>query len=150
MPDNHSNHTGGVLSAVTTVLIVDDHTQLREEIVRLVDGAAGFDVIGEAESGEEAVEKARSLDPDLVVMDIVLPNMNGVDATRAILQADPDTVVLGLSNYANRGLVQKMLDTGARGYIRKDYAFEELLDALRAVMTTERFVGTGIDVDGHS
>lgn len=129
----------------TTILVVDDHSSLRGEIVRLVDGDPGLVVVGEAESGEDAVEQARRLEPDLVLMDIILPNMNGADATRIITGARPETRVLALSNYSNRGLVRKVLESGASGYVRKDHAFEELLRAIETVIDGRQFIGSGID-----
>lgn len=128
-------------------MVVDDHPSLRGEIVRLIVSGHDLAVIGEADSGEDAVEKARRLNPDLVLMDIVLPRMNGAEATRLILEEHPDTLILVLSNYSNAGLVRSLLDAGARGYVRKDHAFEELLQAIDTVVSGRRYIGAGIDVD---
>lgn len=111
----------------------------------MVRAETGLRVVGEAYSGEEAVEKMRELRPDLILMDIILPQMNGVDATRVILDEEPKIKVLALSNYSNRALVHKALQAGARGYVRKDHAFEELLDAIRAIVGGGTFIGAGID-----
>ncbi|MEJ2721978.1 MAG: response regulator transcription factor [bacterium] len=132
---------------MTSILVVDDHPSLRSEIVRLVVAGDDLAVIGEADSGEDAVEKARRLTPDLVLMDIVLPRMNGAEATRLILKERPETLILVLSNYSNAGLVRNLLDAGARGYVRKDHAFEELLEAIDAVVSGRRYIGSGIDAD---
>lgn len=134
---------------MTTVLVVDDHAALRGEIVNLVHGHDMLEVVGEAASGEEAIQMARSLHPDVVLMDIVLPQMSGVDATRKILGENPDTLVLAVSNYANPGLVRKMLELGARGYVRKDHVFEELRQAIDEVLQSRRFIGAGIKFNGN-
>jgi DNA-binding NarL/FixJ family response regulator len=130
---------------VTRVLVVDDHRPLREEIARLIEAEKDLTVVGEADSGEDAVRKARQLTPDLVLMDIVLPRMNGTEATRLILKDRPETIIVALSNYSNRGLVRTMLGAGARGFVRKDHAFEDLLDAIKTVVDGRRFIGTGVD-----
>lgn len=130
---------------MTRILVVDDHPSLRDEIVRMVDSCPELDVVGEANSGEDAVKLASRLEPDLVLMDILLPKMNGAEATRAILKERPETLVVALSNYSNRGLVRTVLEAGARAYVRKDHAFEELLEAIDTVVKGGRFLGTGID-----
>lgn len=134
-----------VLRFVTRVLVVDDHPSLRHEIVRLVESGHDLTVVGEAASGEDAIKKARRLQPDLILMDIVLPQMNGADAARIILEERPETLVVALSNYANRGMVRTVLEAGAQAYVRKDYAFEELLEAIDSVIGGHRFFGTGIE-----
>jgi DNA-binding NarL/FixJ family response regulator len=132
---------------VTRILVVDDHPSLRAEIVRLIGNEPDLTVVGEAPSAEDAVEKARRLTPDLVLMDFVLPKMNGAEATRIILSERPETLIVVLSNFSNPSLVRKFFEAGARAYVRKDHAFEELHEAIRTVVEGGRYVGAGIDAD---
>lgn len=127
------------------ILIVDDHPPLREEIIQLLNTRADLNIVGEAESGEDAIRKAEELRPDLVLMDILLPKMNGNDATRRILEKLPNTLVIALSNFSNPGLVRSLFESGAQAYVGKVYAFEELLDAIDAVLSGRRYIGSGID-----
>jgi len=129
---------------VTRILVVDDHTSLRNEIVRLVEGKGGLNVVGEAVNGKDAIEKARALRPDLILMDVIMPQVNGAEATRIILEELPETLILVLSNYSNRSLVRALFDAGARGYVRKDQVFEELMEAIETVVSGRQFIGSGL------
>ena len=102
------------------VLIVDDQAPFRAVARTVVQLAAGFSVVGEAASGEEAVELAGSLHPQLVLMDINLPGINGIEATRQIVAADPDTVVIMLSTYRSDDLPSDAADCGATRYVHKE------------------------------
>ena len=102
------------------VMIVDDQAPFRAVARTVVDLAAGFTVVGEAASGEEAVEMAASLHPALVLMDINLPGINGIEATRQIVAADPDTVVIMLSTYRADDLPSDAADCGAARYVHKE------------------------------
>jgi two-component system, NarL family, invasion response regulator UvrY len=102
------------------VMIVDDQAPFRAVARTVVDLAAGFTVVGEAASGEEAVELAASLHPALVLMDINLPGINGIEATRQIVAADPDTVVIMLSTYRADDLPSDAADCGAARYVHKE------------------------------
>ena len=127
------------------ILLVDDHAPTRREMISLMDGVEGLDVVGEAGGGAEGVQAADRLRPDLVVMDVVMPGMNGIEATRAILASYPETRVLALSNHTGRNLVQAVLDAGAAGYVRKDRAYEELIPAIRAVAAGRNYIGGRLD-----
>lgn len=129
---------------MTRILVVDDHTSLRNEIVRLVEGKGGLNVVGEAVNGKDAIEKARALRPDLILMDVIMPQVNGAEATRIILEELPETLILVLSNYSNRSLVRALFDAGARGYVRKDQVFEELMEAIETVVSGRQFIGSGL------
>ena len=126
------------------VLLVDDHLPMREEIRLLLSRQGGIKIVGEAGSGEEAVQKARELKPRLVVMDIALPGMTGVEATRLIKFERPSTVILALSNYSSKALVQSIMEAGAIGYVRKDRSFEELVPAILSVVAGNRYLGKDI------
>jgi two-component system, NarL family, invasion response regulator UvrY len=117
--------------SVTPVLVVDDQAPFRAIARQVVDLTPGFAVVGEAESGEEAVRLALELRPRLILMDINLPGINGIEATRQITTAAPDTLVVLLSTYRESDLPADALDSGARRYVHKeDFEPGVLLDVL--------------------
>jgi DNA-binding NarL/FixJ family response regulator len=124
----------------TTILLVDDHSIFREGLRSLIDKSDTALVIGEAGDGAEAVRLAGELKPDLVIMDLTMPIMNGIDATREITKKYPDTRVLALSMESNRFFVVEVLKAGATGYVLKDTAFAELMDAVHAVAKGETYL----------
>ncbi|MFN3987520.1 MAG: response regulator [Rhodocyclaceae bacterium] len=130
------------------ILLVDDHALVRGGVRALIDGFDGFAVVGEAADGREALAVASALGPDIVVMDIGMPGLNGLDATLRILQACPDTVVLALSMHAGEHYVSEALRAGARGYVVKDAAPEELERALRTVAAGRRYLSAGLRPNG--
>ncbi|MDI3317636.1 MAG: response regulator transcription factor [Bacillota bacterium] len=115
------------------VLLVDDHTILREGIRSLLEEQEDIEVVGEAGDGVQAVELADRLLPDVVLMDIGLPRMNGVDATQAILRRHPEVRVLVLTMHDNEEYVRTIMQAGASGYVLKRSAARELVSAIRAV-----------------
>ena len=121
----------------TRILIVDDHAVLREGIRTLLSQEKDFEIVGEAANGEEAVRLAGELKPDLVIMDIVMPVMNGVEATRRIRQLYPAVSVLVLSAFSDIRYIVDLLEVGARGYLLKSSAGKELVKAIRAVRSGE-------------
>jgi DNA-binding NarL/FixJ family response regulator len=124
-----------------TILLVDDHQPTREEMRALIEAQPDMTVVAEAPTGEDAVAQARELRPDIVIMDILLPGMNGVEATRAICAENPGIKVLALSNHFGESLVQAILAAGGKGYVQKSRAFEELIPALRAVAAGTQYFG---------
>jgi DNA-binding NarL/FixJ family response regulator len=119
------------------ILIVDDHAMLREGMRTLLSQEADFEIVGEAANGEEAVNLAGKLKPDIVIMDIVMPVMNGVEATRQIRQLYPAVSVLVLSAFSDTRHIVELLEAGARGYLLKSSAGKELVKAIRAVRAGE-------------
>jgi len=116
------------------VLIADDHTLFREGLRSLFSSESDLEVVAEAADGEEAVRKTLELHPDVVVMDVMMPNVNGIDATRRICAELPATKVLVLSMYDDAEHVQRLLASGASGYLLKRASSEELVRALKAVV----------------
>jgi DNA-binding NarL/FixJ family response regulator len=120
-----------------SVLLVDDHSLVRRGFRRMLEDEEDIRVIGEASDGEEAVKLARSLKPQVVVMDCALPGMNGLQATRKILQQLPETLVLMLSMHTEETWVKQALEAGARGYVLKNAMDLELSAAIRRIVKGE-------------
>lgn len=123
------------------ILITDDHTLFRDGLRALLDSAADAEVIGEAASGEEAVAKAAALQPDAVLMDIQMPGLNGIEATRRILRASPHIGVIVVTMFEDEDSVFAAVRAGARGYILKGADQSEMLRAVRAVASGEALFG---------
>ncbi len=122
------------------ILLVEDHKPTRDEMRVLIERHPDLIVVAEAATGEEGLSRARETVPDVVVMDILLPGMNGVEATRKIRAERPGIRVLALSNHYGESLVKAILDAGGQGYVRKNRAFEELVPALRAVAAGQTYI----------
>lgn len=125
-------------------LIADDHQIVREGFRRMLDQEPGIEVIGEAGTGTKTVEMVRELTPDVVVMDISMPGLNGVDATARIKREVPSTKVLCLSMHTDRRFVMAVIRAGASGYILKDCCGEELCRAIRAVARNDFYLSPQI------
>ena len=126
------------------VLLVDDHAVMREGLAALLT-AAGLDVIGTASNGREAVRLARELTPDVVVMDISMPDLNGIEAARQIRVRAPSVRIVILSMHANREHVHQALAAGAEGYVLKESAATEVATAVRAVAAGRRYLSPAIE-----
>lgn len=126
------------------VLLVDDHALLRKGLRLLLEQEADLQVVGEAENGEIALQRTQELAPDIVIMDISMPGMNGIEATRQILAAQPDTRVLALSIHGEQEFVEDMLAAGTAGYLLKESAPEELITAIRKVLAGEVYLSPAI------
>ncbi len=117
----------------TRILIADDHPLFRKGVREVLESQPGYEVVGEAATGREALLKTRRLKPHVVVLDITMPELNGLDATREILKAVPETEVLILTLHDSEYLVHQVLEAGARGYVLKTDADLTLLEAVEAV-----------------
>ena len=126
------------------VLIADDHAILRDGLCALLEREPDMTVIGQAGDGYEAVQLAARLKPDVVIMDISMPRLNGCEATRQIIQADPRIKVLALSCHDSEEYVRRSLTCGASGYILKESASGELLDAIRSAHRDEMVLSPAI------
>jgi DNA-binding NarL/FixJ family response regulator len=126
------------------VLIVDDHPIVRSGIASVLASQPDFEIVGEAGNGAEAVDVAKRVAPDLVLMDLRMPVRNGVDATAGILAERPSTRVVVLTTYASDGEVLRAIEAGAVGYLLKDVPHDELFRALRAVARGERYLAPAV------
>ena len=126
------------------ILLVDDHQILRDGIRSLVKGYDDMEVIGEAADGREALDMVEKLSPDVVIMDISMPDLNGIDATRMIINEAPDVKVIALSMHHDKQFVSEIFKAGASGYLIKDSAFDELEHALRIVMSGQTYINPQI------
>ncbi|MDA8138332.1 MAG: response regulator transcription factor [Desulfobacteraceae bacterium] len=126
------------------ILIVDDHSITREGLKVLLNKTENFEVVAEAENGRAAISLTRKLQPDVVVMDINMPDLNGVDASRQILSELPQTRIIALSMYSDKSYVRGMLKSGVSGYLLKNCAFEELSGAIDTVMRGQTYLSPKI------
>lgn len=126
------------------ILIADDHGIVRQGLKALLEKQADMEIVGEAGDGPTVVRLAAELSPDVVIMDISMPNMNGIQATRLILHKVPDTRIVALSTYSKRSFVIEMLKAGALAYVLKSYLFDELARAIHAVSLNEHYLSPRI------
>ncbi len=126
------------------ILIADDHTLVRQGLKALLDAQPDMQVVGEVGDGRSTIRAAGELTPDVIIMDISMPDMNGIDATRQLLAGPRKVKVLGLSMHADPRFVARLLRAGASGYLLKDCAFEELARAIRVVMDGQVYLSPGI------
>lgn len=115
------------------ILLVEDHVIVRQGTRQLLENEPDMEVVGEAGDGEQAVKLASELHPDMVIMDVAMPKLNGIEATRQIKQILPSTVVLVLTGYDDDEYIFSLLEIGAAGYLLKDVSGDELIDAVRSV-----------------
>ncbi len=125
------------------VIIADDHAIIREGLKTLLE-KKGIKVMDIAKNGREAVEKAIRLEPDIVMMDIAMPDLNGVDATAKIREEVPHTRVIALSMHSSKQIIDSMFASGASGYVLKQSAFEEIYDAIQEVLRTNFYLTPAI------
>ena len=132
------------MTGPTRILLVDDHAIVREGYRRLLEEEPGIEVIGEATNAAQACERARALGPDVVVMDIALPGMSGIEATRRMLNDQPRLRVLMFSMYDDAIYARRALEAGALGYLSKASAPEVLVQAIHAVSRGERYLSPDV------
>jgi DNA-binding NarL/FixJ family response regulator len=123
-----------------TILLADDHAVVRDGLRALIDDGHDLRVVGVAGNGREAVAEAQRLHPDIVIMDIAMPELDGVEATRRIREKCPDTRVLMLSMYLSAEHIHRALQAGAQGYVLKESAGDEVVEAIRALRAGKRYL----------
>lgn len=132
------------------VMVADDHKIMRQGLSAMIRTEPGMTLVAEAESGRQAIDLARRHKPDVVTMDIGMTDMNGIEATRAIVKEHPKIKVVALSMYSDRKYIQEIFRAGARGFLQKDCAFSELVQAVVTIHGGQPFLGksvTGIVVN---
>jgi two-component system response regulator NreC len=128
----------------TTVLLVDDHAVVRQGFRMIISAEPDFEVIGEASNGREAVQEAELLQPDIVLMDVSMPELNGIEATRRIVTVAPRTRILALSMHRDSVYVREILRAGASGYLLKEAGDQDLLTAIRAVAQGQGYLSPAV------
>src|SRR6185295_16068668 len=133
-----------LMSSEISVLLVDDHTLVRKGFRRMLEDDAEIRVVGEAADGVEAVKLAQELHPQVIVMDMAMPGLNGMQASIEILKVLPKTAILMLSMYSEENYVRNALDAGAKGYILKDAMDVDLVNAVKRVAAGQKVVAEGL------
>jgi two-component system response regulator NreC len=126
------------------ILIAEDHTIVRQGLARLLEDQPDLEVVGEASHGQAAVETALQLKPDIVVMDIAMPRMNGIEAAKRIRKHLPKTKIIILSMYSHEHYIHELLETGISGYLLKDSSGRDIIKAIHAAMNDETFLSPSI------
>lgn len=134
------------------IVLVDDHKVLRHGLSQAIRAEQDMEIMGQAENGYEAVKLAGELVPDIMIMDIGMPELNGIEATRQILKAHPQIKVIALSMHSNKKFIHEMFKAGAKGYLLKDCEYSELIGAIRLVVQNKIYLSpsiTGIVIENY-
>jgi DNA-binding NarL/FixJ family response regulator len=129
------------------ILLADEHKLMRDGLRSLIEKRDGLQVVAEAENGQTAIKLNRKFRPDVIVMDINMPDLNGIDASRQIIQEFPDTKIIAFSMHTDHQFVAGALKAGVSGYLQKDSAFEELAQAIRTVVANRTYLSSRITGD---
>ena len=140
----HCRASEAIMNEKIRILLVDDHNIVREGLKLIIEAAEDMEVIGEAENGREAVEMATRLRPNVVILDIIMPMLNGVETTRQLLKTVPEARILVLSSYSEDAHVDQLIEAGASGYLVKQSAAGDLLTAVRQVHEGGAFLSPSI------
>jgi DNA-binding NarL/FixJ family response regulator len=127
------------------IMMVDDHELIRQVFCRLLQKNEDYEIVGEADDGTTAIALALKLRPDIVLMDVHMPNMDGIEATRQILSRDPSIKVIGFSINSTRQIVTDMFSSGARGYLLKETEINELRECISTVMKGDKYLSPKIE-----
>lgn len=128
-----------------TIVLVDDHKILRDGLKNIIQKKANLKIIGEASDGREAVKLCRKLNPNVVITDISMQDLNGIEATSQILKENPEIKVIGLSMHSNKKFIQSLFKAGGFGYLLKDGDSEELITAITVVMQNRKYLSKSIN-----
>jgi len=129
---------------VTRILVADDHDLVRMGIVRMLADVSDFEVVGEAKTGEEAVKLSRELQPEVVLMDVKMPGIGGLEATRKILAACEHTKVIAVTALSDDMFPERLMKAGASGYVTKGAGFDEIVDAVHSVLAGNLYMSSSI------
>lgn len=122
------------------ILLVDDHTLVRQGMKSLLEAQPGFEVVGEGQDGQEAVKLAERLDPDVVIMDVMMPNLNGIEAAKLMRQRGLATAIVFLSMHANATYAVRALQSGGQAYVLKESGFDEVIQAIDSARQNRRYL----------
>ncbi len=128
----------------TKIIIADDHKMMRDGLRALIEKKPGLEIVAEAENGLMVLELVRKHLPELIIMDIGMPDINGIEATRKIISEYPDIKIIALSMHSDKRFITRMLEAGASGYLMKDCAFDELIQAIQSVLMNQMFISKSI------
>lgn len=129
---------------MTKIIVADDHDLVRMGIVRMLEDVSGFKVVGEAKSGEEAVNLARQHKPDVVLMDVKMPGIGGLEATKKILHYNERIKVIAVTSLSDDLFPERLMKAGASGYVTKGANFDEMIDAIKTVTAGKRFMSSNV------
>jgi two-component system invasion response regulator UvrY len=135
---------GCKLNHIISVLLVDDHDLVRTGLKRLLEDVSGIKVVGEAGTGEEAVRLAREKQPDVVLMDVKMPGIGGLEATKKLLRTSPEIKVIALTVHAEEPFPSRLLQAGAAGYLTKGSSLDKMIEAIRTVYLGKRYISPDI------
>jgi DNA-binding NarL/FixJ family response regulator len=128
------------------ILLADDHTIVRQGLARLLEEQPDLKIVGEAINGQAAVDKAFELVPDIIIMDIAMPLLNGIEAAKRVRKSLPDCKILILSMYSHEHYIHQLLETGISGYLLKDSSGQDIIKAIKAAMKNETFLSPSISL----
>lgn len=132
------------MGAIVKIVLVDDHKIMRDGLRKIIESNSQFEVIGEAVNGREGIKLCENKKPDVVIMDIAMPDLNGVEATHQILATNPEIRIIALSMHSNKQFVSGMLKAGAYGYLLKDCDSDELITAIQMVSRNQKYIAQTI------
>ena len=128
------------------IMLADDHTIVRQGLARLLEEQSDLKVIGEATNGQAVIDKALELEPDIIIMDIAMPLLNGIEADKRVRKNLPDCKILILSMYSHEHYIHQLLETGISGYLLKDSSGQDIIKAIKAAMKNETFLSPSISL----
>ncbi len=133
--------------SVIKIILVDDHKILRDGLKSIIEEKSHLTVISEASNGREAIKQCKRLAPDVVITDVSMPDLNGIEATRQILKDNPNIRVIGLSMHSNRQFIEELFNVGGYGYLLKDGDSDELITAINSVAQNKKYLSKSINQD---
>lgn len=129
---------------MTSILVADDHDLVRMGIVRMLSDVDGFEVVAEASTGEQAVQLVRKHEPNVVLMDVKMPGIGGLEATKKILTVNPDTKVIAVTGASDEIYADRLMKAGAMGYVTKDAGFDEIVKGIQKVVAGGRYMSAAV------
>lgn len=126
------------------IILADDHQLVLDGMRTMLQGVEGFTIVAECRNGQDVLEAARKIEFDLILMDIEMPQLNGIEATRILLEEQPAAKILALTMFNEKGIIVKVMEAGAKGYVLKNANFHELVEAIRKVASGQNFISSDV------